>query len=51
MQKFNSFCLLTIAVITLAFAGCATQPQVGSSTTTTSPMNRNNNNGLASYMH
>ena len=43
----NSIYLL-IALIGLVLAGCATQPQ---STTSSSPMNRDNGNGLASYMH
>jgi uncharacterized lipoprotein YajG len=40
------YLLLALALLTLA--GCATQP---SATTSDSAMNRNNGNGLASYMH
>jgi len=55
MQKLNSLYFLALAVVTLVFASCASQPAVTSTATTTttteSPMNRNNNNGLASYIH
>ena len=56
MQKLNSLCFLALAVVTLVFASCASQPAGVTSTTTAtttteSPMNRNKGNGLASYMH
>ncbi|HEX4667452.1 MAG TPA: hypothetical protein VH207_12710 [Chthoniobacterales bacterium] len=48
MVKFYA---LIFALVTLTFTGCANQ-QTGTTTgTESSPMNRNNNNGLASYMH
>jgi uncharacterized lipoprotein YajG len=54
MKKFNSIhILLLLAVFTLA--SCATAPETTTTSTTTtvekSPMNRNESNGLASYMH
>jgi len=46
---------LILTLITLSFASCATQPTTTSTTTTTttseSAMNRNQGNGLASFMH
>lgn len=56
MSKLNLFFVLTFAAGALLFSSCASQPAMTSTTTTTStssnsPMNRNNANGLASYMH
>ncbi len=56
MQKLNPLCYLTLALVTLIFASCASQPAMTSTTSTTttttqSPMNRDNNNGLASFIH
>ncbi len=55
MEKLNSLCFVTLALVTLLFASCASQPAMTSTTTTTtttqSPLNRNNSNGLASYIH
>jgi hypothetical protein len=42
---------LILALATLTFTGCATQQSGSSTDNQSSPMNRNNNNGLASYMH
>jgi uncharacterized lipoprotein YajG len=50
MRKLNTLHLLLIAAIMLVLSGCATDHSTTSSTST-SPLNRNNNNGLASYMH
>ena len=49
MKKLTTnsiYLLIVLALLTLA--GCASQP---SPTTSESAMNRNNGNGLASYMH
>jgi len=55
MKKLNSLCFLALVLVTLIFASCASQPAMTSttttSTTTQSPLNRQNNNGLASYIH
>ena len=49
MKKLTTNCIyLLLALALLTLAGCATQP---SATTSDSAMNRNNGNGLASYMH
>jgi hypothetical protein len=50
MKKFVSIYFVVISLVSLFLAGCASQPQA-TSTTSQSPLSRNNNNGLASYMH
>ena len=42
---------LILTLVTLTFAGCANQQSGATTDNQSSPMNRNNNNGLASYMH
>ena len=50
MKELNPIHFIVITLVSLLLASCATQPQA-TSTTSQSPLNRNNNNGLASYMH
>ena len=50
MKKFKPVHFVLISLVTLFLASCATQPQA-TSTTSNSPMNRDNNNGLASFLH
>ena len=42
---------LILTLVTLSFAGCASQQSSATNDNQSSPMNRNNSNGLASYMH
>jgi len=42
---------LILTLVTLTFTGCANQQSGATTDNQSSPMNRNNNNGLASYMH
>ena len=61
MQKLNPLSFLFFALTILTLASCATEPQTTTATTTTtttttndtsrSPLDRNNGNGLASFMH
>jgi hypothetical protein len=53
MKKFKPIYILLL-LATFGFASCATTPETTTTTTTTvekTPMNRNDSNGLASYMH
>jgi len=51
MEKLKPILFFGLVLVSLAFASCAMQPASTTTTTTESPMNRNNANGLASYMH
>lgn len=53
MKKIKAVCVLAVLALICGLAGCATQPTTTTTTTetTTSPMNRNDNNGLASFLH
>ncbi len=48
MQKTSPLHFILLALIALVLASCASAPQT---TTSNSPMERNQGNGLASYMH
>lgn len=51
MQKLNSLYYLAVILVILAFSSCATQPQATTSSDSRSPLQRDNGNGLASYLH
>ncbi len=51
MPKLKIVSYFMLALITLAFASCATQPQATTSNQTHSPLERDNGNGLASMIH
>ncbi len=58
MKAIKPMSYFALLVVVFAFVGCAALPDTATTTTTTttteearSPLNRNNANGLASYMH
>gem|GEM_PF-5012251 len=55
MEKLKSTLSFALILVAFGLSSCATEPMTTTttttSTTTQSPMNRNNANGLASYMH
>jgi hypothetical protein len=50
MQKLKPLHFLAVAFVALVLASCASQPPAPT-TTSNSPIERNNGNGLTSYMH
>ena len=57
MKAIKPISYFALIVVVFTFVSCATAPDTTTTTTTTtteearSPLNRNNANGLASYMH
>jgi len=51
MEKLYSIGLCFLAFTLLTLASCASGPQATTTDNSHSPLDRNNGNGLASYMH